>query len=134
MFILCPLNRDVCGLNTCGIQLRLSLRNVRFGCCATLKAVLRQIQCLTVSIYGVTEEPLLRVRAPDLEIVNRDFSVETQTCGFKIRRARLRFFSRSRHSAAHASPKIDLIGKIKRKREISSAIVGLAGWEIRLIG
>src|SRR5580700_8228405 len=118
MFILCSLNSDVCSLDTCGIQLGLRLRHVRFRCGTTFKSVLRQVQCLTIRIYGVAEEPLLGVRAPYLEIVNRDFGVETQTCGFKIGSARLRFFSRSRDGAAHAPPKIDLIREIKGKCEI----------------
>src|SRR5580704_8830303 len=134
MFILCALNRDLRGLNPRAIELGLRLCDVGFGRGATLEAVLRQIQRLTVGIYGVVEQLLLCIRTPHLKIVDSDFGVQAQACSFKVGSARLSLFSRSRHRPPHAPPEVDLIGEIKWKGEISCAIVGLARWEKRQIG
>lgn len=59
------------------LKLRLRLRDIRFWRRPALEAILRQPQRFGIRFYGIAQKSLLGVGAPDLEIVDRNFGMES---------------------------------------------------------
>src|SRR5713101_7795508 len=104
-------------------KLCLRLCHIRFWRCPALEAVLRQPQSFGIGLHGIVQKSLLGVGAPNLEIVERNFGMETQTSRLQVSCACLGLLLGSCYAAANTTPQVNLIRQIKRKNEISVAIV-----------
>jgi hypothetical protein len=76
---------------------------------AALVARGREAQEVGIGLNGVIEQPLLRIRRAQFEIVVGQLGVQAETGGCQIGSAGLRFFSRCIHGAADAAPEVHFI-------------------------
>ena len=112
------LHVDVRILRASGFQLRLRLGHIHGGSDAAVVAALRQLERFLVGHDGRVEESLLRIEAPQLEVVERQFRVKAQIHARQIGGACLRFGARGFHRPPHAAPHIGFVGNVNGQLKI----------------
>ena len=70
-----------------------------------------------VLIHGRVQQLLLRIGAAQLEIVHRQFSMQTESGGLKIGGGSLRLLAGGGDSPADPAPQVNLVGKVEWQRE-----------------
>ena len=104
MLVLSALHLDVCGKNTCGVELCLRLGDIGPRRSPAFESILSQPQRPAVSLDGVVQQLFLCIGAAHFEVVNRKLGVQAQAGSFKVRVTGLRLFSSRRYAAADPSP------------------------------
>ena len=89
MFVLRPLDQHIDRLGACVFQLGLGLRYIDRRGHSALVAVLRKLQSLFEGCHVRIQQLLFRIQRPHLEVVEREFGVQTQAHRFQIGRAGL---------------------------------------------
>jgi hypothetical protein len=121
VFELRALDGDVRVFDAGGVQLGLCLRNVGLRSHTPFEAIERELQVVGIGFYGIVEKLFLSVGAAQLEIVQSEFRLETELCGFVVGSGRLRLLASGGDAAPHTSPKVQLVGKIEGQLEIALA-------------
>src|SRR5436309_14669307 len=94
MLVLGPLHADIGVLHLRRFELYLSLCHIGFRRSASLIPVQGEPQSCGVAFHGVVQELLLRVGAPELEVVERQFRLETELRSLEICGTRLGILTR----------------------------------------
>src|ERR1700723_2331367 len=110
MLVLSPLDSDVGVLHARRVELCFCLGYVRRGSSATIEPTLSQLQRVLIGLDGVIEQPLLRVGAAQVEVVDREFGLQAKLGGLEIGSAGLSILRGRRNLSVDAAPEIDLVG------------------------
>ena len=94
MLVLGPLHADIGVLHLRRFELRLSLCHIGFRRRASLIPVLGEPQCRGVASHRVVQNLFLRISASELEVVERQFRLETELRCLEICGTRLGILTR----------------------------------------
>ena len=120
MFILRSQDQHINRLRACVFQLGLSLRHVDRRGHSALVPVLRKLQGPFERGHVRFQQLLFRIERPHLEVIEREFRMQTQTHRFQIAGAGLRVRPRGFHRVANASKNIRFVGDIHWNHQIGS--------------
>ena len=133
MFVLSALHSNIGILRLCRVELGLGLCHIGFWRRTSLKAILGEPQSFRVGLHRIVQKLFLRVRASELEVIERQFSLETEFRCLQVGGACLRVLTRRRDCTTHPSPKIQFVGNVEGEAEIAFGAGG-SRWQIGAIG
>ena len=120
MFELRPLHGDVRGLHLRRFQLCLRLRHIGLRRGAAFEAIDRELQGFLEGLDRVVEQPLLRVGAAQLEVIECQLCLNAESGGFQVGGGCLRFLAGGGHTAADAAPQVDLVGYVAGQKKVAA--------------
>jgi|SRR5580658_2771200 len=133
MLVLGSFHADIGVLHLSCFELCLSLCHIGFRRRASLVPVLGEPERRRVTFHGIVQDLLLDVGASELEVVERQFSLQTELCRLEIGGARLCEFTGGGDRSPYTSPEIQFVGKVEWQDEIARR-AGSPRWKIRSVG